>query len=129
MANDLATEHWIETYKSLIALSIEGFKFSALANGGAAVALLSYLAAVSGRPPSTADMRVPMAAFLVGLLACGAAMLFAYLTQLKLLNESGGGNPPRLSHGWILWLAILLFAVSLAAFGVGSWQAVVRFAP
>lgn len=34
----------METYKSIITLSIEGFKFAALANGGAAVALLAYLA-------------------------------------------------------------------------------------
>ncbi len=31
-------EHFIETYKSLVALSTEGFKFCALANGGAEVA-------------------------------------------------------------------------------------------
>lgn len=39
--------HWLETYKSLITLSIEGFKFSALANGGSAVALLAYLGNVA----------------------------------------------------------------------------------
>ena len=37
------SDYWLETYKSLITLSIERFKFSAFANGGAAVALLAYL--------------------------------------------------------------------------------------
>jgi hypothetical protein len=37
------TAHYTETYKSLITLSVEGFKFCALANGGAAVALLACL--------------------------------------------------------------------------------------
>ena len=127
MTPDLTNQHWLETYKSLITLSIEGFKFSALANGGAAVALLAYLGNVAGRGVATPDMRCPMAAFLAGLVACGFALLFAYLTQLKLLNEIGRGEKPTVSHGWVLWAAILLFACSLAAFGVGSWQAVLRF--
>lgn len=129
-ATDITNLHWIETYKSLITLSVEGFKFSLLANGGAAVALLSYLAAVTGRTPHVTDLRVPTAAFLLGLVVCGMAMLFAYFTQLKLLNEgSRPGHFPRLSHGWLLWLSIALFACSLGAFSYGCWQAVIRFAP
>ena len=30
---DISNSHWLETYKSLITLSIEGFKFSALVLG------------------------------------------------------------------------------------------------
>ena len=127
MATELSNQHWIETYKSLITLSIEGFKFAALANGGAAVALLAYLGNVAGKGASAPDMRCAMAAFLAGLAACGLAMLFAYLTQLKLLNESRNGERPKLSHGWLLWSAIVLFVCSLVFFGVGSWQAVVGF--
>ncbi|GAB2843278.1 hypothetical protein GCM10027277_08340 [Pseudoduganella ginsengisoli] len=127
MTTDLKDQHWLETYKSLITLSIEGFKFSALANGGSAVALLAYLGNVAGKGVATPDMRCPMATFLFGLACCGFAMLFAYLAQLKLLNESAVGNRPRLSHAWVLWVAIVLFGCSLAAFGVGAWQAVVRF--
>ena len=127
MGTDLPRDHWLETYKSLITLSIEGFKFSALANGGAAVALLAYLGNVAGKGVATPDMRCPMAAFLAGRCACGFAMLFAYLTQLKLLNEIGTKADSRLSHGWALWTAILLFTGSLGAFGFGAWQAVIRF--
>lgn len=120
-------EHWLETYKSLITLSIEGFKFSALANGGSAVALLAYLGNVAGKGMPTPDMRCPMFAFLIGLTACGLSMLFAYLTQLKLLNEIGRPEKTRLTHAWFLWSTIILFALSIIAFGVGSWQAVIRF--
>jgi hypothetical protein len=127
MATDISNQHWIETYQSLISLSIEGFKFAALANGGAAVALLAYLGNVAGKGTSAPDMRCAMAAFLAGLTACGLAMLFAYLTQLKLLNESRDAGRPKLSHGWLLWCAIVLFLCSLVFFGVGSWQAVIRF--
>jgi len=120
-------EHWLETYKSLITLSIEGFKFSALANGGSAVALLAYLGNVAGKGVVTPDMRCPMLAFLIGLSACGLSMLFAYLTQLKLLNEIGRSEKSPFTHARLLWGAIILFALSIIAFGVGSWQAVIRF--
>ena len=127
MDTDISKDHWLETYKSLVTLSVEGFKFIAIANGGAAVALLAYLGNVAGKGGATPDMRCPMAAFLAGLLACGLAILFAYLTQLKLLNESGQSSTPRLSHAWLLWGAILFFLCSLASFGIGAWQAVIRF--
>ena len=124
---DIMKEHWLETYKSLITLSIEGFKFSAFANGGSAVALLAYLGNVAGKSVPTPDMRCPMLAFLIGLTTCGLSMLFAYLTQLKLLNEVGRPKKSPITHAWLLWGAIFLFACSIIAFGVGSWQAVIRF--
>jgi hypothetical protein len=127
MTTDTTSEHWLETYRSLINLSIEGFKFSALVNGGAAVALLAYLGDVAGKGAVTPDMRCPMAAFLTGLAACGCALLFSYFTQLKLLNELSRSNEPTFSHSWVLWTAVGLFACSLAAFVIGSWQAVIRF--
>lgn len=120
-------EQWLETYKSLITLSIEGFKFSALANGGSAVALLAYLGNVAGKNVQTPDMRCPMLAFLIGLTTCGLSMLFAYLTQLKLLDEIGRSEKSPITYAWLLWGAIFLFASSIVAFGVGSWQAVIRF--
>jgi hypothetical protein len=128
---DILREHWLETYKSLIAIFIEGFKFSALANGGSAVAILAYLGNVAGKGVQVPDMRCPMLAFLVGLVACGLSVLFAYLTQLKLLdeirNEISRSETPQFTHGWLLFSAIIFFVISIFAFGVGSWQAVIRF--
>lgn len=121
------SDYWKETYKSLVTLSIEAFKFSALINGGAAVALLAYLGNLSTKTTPLPDMRCPMMAFLSGLMLCGVAMLLAYLTQLKLLNEIGHSEKPVIHHSWLLWGSIVLFALSLIAFGVGSLQAVIRF--
>lgn len=121
------SEYWLETYKSLVTLSIESFKFSALANGGAAVALLAHLGNIAGKATPAPDMRCAMLAFLTCLTLCGFAMLFGYLTQLKLLNEIGQTEEFIIKHSLLLWLAIILFAASLIAFGVGSWQAVIRF--
>lgn len=127
MATDLINQRWIETYKSLITLSIEGFKFAMIANGGAAVAMLAYLGNVAGKGASTPDMRYAMAAFLAGLVSCGFSMLCAYLTQLKLLNETSSTERPILTHRWLLRFAICFFLTSSVFFGIGSWQAVVTF--
>ena len=67
-----------------------------------------------------------MLSFLIGLALCGFSLLVAYLTQLKLLNEIGRPEHHTLQHSWLLWMAIVLFACSLLAFGLGAWQAVVR---
>jgi hypothetical protein len=125
VADDINQQRWLETYKSLINISIEGFKFLALANGGAAVALLAYLGNRS--PPG--GMVCPIVAFALGVAACGVSMLCAYLTQLTLFNELSAGRTGRpLRHQWLLWLAIALVALSLAAFVAGSILAAERFA-
>jgi len=125
MAIDSAHSDWLETYKSLISLSTEGFKFCALANGGAAVAILAYLGNVAGKNGAVPDMRCAMASFLAGLFFCGVALLFAYLTQLTRLNRLSQHKDP--SKDWRLLVAIFLAASSLIAFACGSLFAVVSF--
>lgn len=120
-------QHFIETYKSLITISIEGFKFCAFANGGAAVAILAYLGNVAGKDGSAPDMRFAMGAFLTGLVACGIAMLFAYFTQLQLLNESANRNNRKCQHTCLLRASILFVALSIFSFALGSWHAVISF--
>jgi hypothetical protein len=117
--------NWVETYKSLIVLAAEGFKFCALANGGAAVAILAYLGNVAGKSGSVPDMRCAMLSFLSGLFFCGWAMVFAYLTQLKRLNRLAEKENP--SGDWRLRVAILFVVLSLLSFGTGSWLAVISF--
>ncbi|CAN7777874.1 hypothetical protein LJR290_007917 [Variovorax sp. LjRoot290] len=113
-----------ETYKSLITLSVEGFKFAALTNGGAAVALLSYLGNIASKGAAAPDMRMPMGFFLAGLVCCGIAMFYAYLTQLTLFNEMHVGTS---KHAFYLRASMVLLATSLGCFAVGSWTAVQRF--
>lgn len=125
MSNDPQHDDWLETYKSLITLSTEGFKFCALANGGAAVAILAYLGNVVGKGFAPPDMSCPMAIFLAGLVLCGAAMLFAYFNQLSRLNRLSRREDP--SKDWRLCVAIVLFISSLSAFSFGSWKAVAAF--
>ncbi len=123
---DVGKEHAVETFKSLIQISVEGLKLLALLNGGAAVALLAYLGNISGKAFPTPDMRLPMSCFLVGLLLCGFAFAGSYLTQLWLYNESMGRGARRRHTRW-LWLTMSLGLLSLGAFGLGCLFSVSRF--
>jgi hypothetical protein len=121
-------DDWIETYKSLVTLSTEAFKFCALANGGAAVAILAYLGNVVGKDHlvPVPEMRYPMAAFLEGLVFCGLAMLFAYCIQFRRLNRLAQAMNPK--GDWPLLIIAMGFAIlSLIAFATGSGLAVVSF--
>jgi hypothetical protein len=124
MANG-QVDHYAETYKSLVTLSTEVFKFCALTNGGAAVAILAYLGNVAGKERPLPDMRCAMAAFLIGLFFCGLSMFFAYLTQLKRLNRLAEGR--KLQGDWRLTAAMSFVVLSLAAFASGSMIAVWSF--
>jgi len=127
MPGDFNQDRLNETYKSLITISLEGFKYLALINGGAVVALLAYLGNLTKDGKAVPDLRWPMLCFLIGLSACGIAMLFAYLTQLKLLNELLKPGTFSVRHSFTLWVAIAAYVVSLAGFCVGAWWAVGSF--
>lgn len=127
MTSDFNTQHRLETYKSLIILSTECFKYSILINGGAAVALLAYLGNVASKGGTPPDMREAMIAFLFGLLMCGITLFFSYITQLELFNESRANSRNKGQHRWWLWLAIISFVFSLFSFAAGSLLAVISF--
>ena len=129
MAPDVNKEHAIETFKSLIQISVEGLKLLAVFNGGAAVALLAYLGNVAGKGLSTPDMRLPMGCYLAGLVSCGLAFAASYLTQLNLYQESVGLSGSGTGRRHTLWLtvALCLALTSIGAFAVGSFFAVFRF--
>lgn len=127
MKSDFSNQHAIETYKSLVQISVAGLKLLALLNGGAAVALLAYLGNVAGKGVAAPDVRFSMASYLAGLVLCGLAFAASYLTQLSLYNESVGERRSAVGpHQLWLWLAMTLALVSLAAFAIGSYSAALR---
>lgn len=116
----------------MVAISIEAIKYCALANGGAAVALLAYLGNVSAKAPTARapDLSCAMAWFLTGLFFAGALIASVYLTQLELYNESFSDRIPRKKarHKYPLWVAMMCFALSLGSFGFGAQSAVASWA-
>ena len=121
----MTENYWIETYRSMISISMEAIKFLALINGGASVALLAFLGNIyaSGRP--VPDMRCAMVLYAFGLFACGLSFATAYFTQLSLLNEIG--KETRQTHAVGLYSTVALFLLSLILFAVGSVTAAFNF--
>ena len=126
-AVDISKEHAIEMYKSMISIAMEGLKLLALLNGGSAVALLAYLGNVAGKSAHGIDMRLPMFCYVAGLVFCGLAYFVSYLTQLRLFNESLGRVAASPPHTRLLYSAMILDLLSLAAFAAGSVIAAYRF--
>jgi hypothetical protein len=123
MTDELHQARLIETYKSLISISTEGFKYLALINGGGLVALLSFAGSMASRGyvlPVCATFTA--AGFLIaGLVVCGVTLMLSYKTQLRLWQE-GMNNVP--AGGWyhavFLNLAFISTAMSIGLFALGA---------
>ena len=123
---DFRKEHAVETFKSLIEISLAGLKLLALFNGGAAVALLAYLGNVAGKGLPVPRMHFPMSCYVVGLFCCGLAYLSGYMTQAVLYGEIVEREPEG-SHVKYQVAGVITAAASLVAFVWGSLAAVLRF--
>lgn len=113
MAND--SWHTAETFKGLCTLATEALKFLALINGGGAIAVVAY---GLGHVPMTA-LKFVMAGFLIGIVFTAIAYVLAYLTQLKLFNESSDRKSWGPQHERILGATVISGVVALCAFTYG----------
>jgi len=73
----------VEAHKGVLALVTEAFKYLALANGGAAVAVLSKL----GADGSIYAPERALAPFAFGLMACGCSVLVMLMAEMLLLHQ------------------------------------------
>lgn len=122
---------WVEIYKGMIALSIEAFKVSALANGGAAVAILAYLGD-SKEPGLAAAMQWPMVLFSCGLGACAVSILFSYFNHRNLAREldpdpAVASQPLPCMRQIQLFFAVFFYGISLLMFIGGAIFAVLKY--
>lgn len=113
----------IETFKSMVSIATEGLKALLLVNGGAVVALLTFLS--SSKTVTANQFVVPAAAFLIGLVFSVTAFCSAYATQYYLYNEQfpERGFPAR-SHMKYFKRTSWIVAISLIAFSVGAISSV-----
>src|SRR4051812_393584 len=85
---DLQKEHALETYRSLISISLAGLKTLMLINGGAVVALLTYLEHSPQGATLASQAFWSLGAFVAGVVFCVAAFFGSYQTQFTLYNET-----------------------------------------
>lgn len=76
-------EYALESHRSTITIAIEAVRALLLANGGAVVAILTFLGDVSDKPESVAPARVASALvlFSFGLAGAIAALILGYFAQ------------------------------------------------
>ena len=115
--------HQEETYKSMIQISSVVMKFIFTANGGAAVALLTFAGHLYKNGVNPPEFKAAMLCYLAGVLCGGLMAGFSYMTQLTLYREGKGELRPN-SHHLPMRIAVLLSVVGIALFGCGSWLAV-----
>jgi hypothetical protein len=118
--------HQTETYKSLISFAIELFKILALINGGAAIALLSFVGANRAEIGDIEGFKTALIGFALGVICVPLALMMGYFTQFAMFYE-GEGRFKRRYH--LVWLAfgLLFVLLSGAAFVIATWQAANAF--
>ena len=110
------TEHDSETYKSMISISVEAMKSLLLVNGGAVIAVLSYLAAINN-PAIASQAGVPLGFFVAGVVFNIFTFVGSYLTQFALFNESMRPNTyTGLKHQTFLYLSFTFLTLCLLSF-------------
>jgi uncharacterized membrane protein YidH (DUF202 family) len=111
--------HQEETYKSLILFGDNALKFVLLINGGAVIALLTFLGNLLKIDTVSMHMGWPMGCFLTGIIVGGLANITAYYTQLMLFNESVGNKNGTIHMTW-LYITIAFVVLGVLLFGIGS---------
>ena len=111
-------QYRLETYKSLIAISTEGYKLLIIINGGAIISILTFLGQMTVRSIPVPNIGSSLYALIVGLLMCGISVFFGYITQLSLINKKGKWS------NFFLNIAMLSYLASLVCFAYGCYKAI-----
>jgi hypothetical protein len=116
----------METYRSLVSISVECFKSLLLINGGAVIAILAFLEQVSNGQELAKSAWLPLGAFVAGTGLSVLAFIGSYATQFALYAETAHLDK-RSRHGKFLWLTVSFVLLSLIAFRSFSlcWKSLV----
>lgn len=118
MSGNFADDQKLETYKSMISISVEGFKMLALLNGGAAAGILAAFDKIRNSIEPV-HLKYGVFWFVLGLISVGCTFFGSYFTQFKLFEELGTGqNVGR--HMIPLKFALAACVLSLLSFAVGA---------
>lgn len=120
MGASFKDDHTLETYKSMITVSVEAFKLLAILNGGAVAGILAGYDRIRSLIPH-GSLVTSVTAFVLGLIAIGAAFHCSYLTQNLLFNEAV--RPEKFPDGeHLVWMkrTAAFSVMSLACFAMGA---------
>lgn len=117
-------DHKLETYKSMISISVEGFKTLLLINGGAVVALLAYLGQSKGGADVAPHVMWPLFFFVLGIFTATFSFFCSYITQFRLYNESPHGAAGEPPHMHFVKITAAVALLSVIFFVVGAFWGV-----
>ena len=130
---DWRLAHLVETFKAIHTIAVEGLKMLAIINGGAAVAVLTYVGNTAKLPAHIPGALVQaVLCYCLGLVATTLAFIAGYMTELKLYNEAlarAEGRSVRSAHQLGVYFGGALAFFAAVAFGLGCWRAVIAFSP
>lgn len=113
-------EHASETYKSMVSISVEAMKALLLINGGAVIAVLSFLGNSDHGITFAAHASLPLSSFVAGVIFSICTFAFSYATQFALFNETvGNGNYHGPRHMTFVAVALVFVVLSLVSFALG----------
>ncbi|PLC49430.1 hypothetical protein CR159_12555 [Pollutimonas subterranea] len=107
----------VSALKSSLAL---GFKFLAWINGMGVVVILAFGLDIIQVDLAPQWLRLPMAAFLAGMVLSALGLLWTYPALASLLNQLVSGRARR-THWLPLSCTMIAYALSLFAFVCGCW--------
>jgi hypothetical protein len=116
----IAAHKWHQeaTYKSMIKISLTIMQFILVANGGAAVALLTFLGSLAEHEKPLPNFTASLAWFLAGVSAGGLMAGAAYVTQFCLFQDR---RPDDNSHLFPLRVTVAFAAIGIFCFLAGSY--------
>jgi hypothetical protein len=97
-----------------------GFRFLAWLNGLGVLLILVCATGMVQTDLVAGWLRLPMAAFLAGLVLCGLGLLWSYLVLASLFAQMVRGQTRR-THWIPLFCAMVAYSLSMVAFVAGCW--------
>ncbi len=111
-------QHDIETYKSLLSIAVEVFKYLALLNGGAAAGMVAGIDKI-GKVLTSHDIKISLILFVSGLTCSALSIMVGWLSLYSLHYENIEEGVEGL-HVVGIGIALTLIFASLTAFGTGA---------
>ncbi len=122
MPSNFSDTHKLETYKSMIQISGQAYKYLIFINAGAAAGMVAAIDKIT-RVISQCAIFFAMRCFILGLVLAFSAVMSAWVTQYILHNENLGKVKPK-THIIGLWVTLFFCICSLVFFGLGALSAV-----
>lgn len=120
----MESNHQTETYKSLIQISLEGFRYLALLNGATWLSVLAFADKAGVGSYKAAFIKISVLLFILSLVLTGFCYLGSWLTQLSLHNENIGTYPAG-RHRWPMWGTVFVFVWAIALYFVAAALALI----